>query len=353
MWGPHLCLAVENGEYRPCQSPEREFHAAVSLHNHSSYSTENLASLNEVVKLSYMQPLAGLLQRSFGLDGIANLDYGELLYHPPAVPEQVFRLECESARRTGIENACVAITDHDEIAGGLELADTCPAESERIGLGEELSLRFEGYLFHLGVTGLARESLSETHAQLQAVSRAGRLDDLFERLKAAGGLVVLNHPLLPWKDRDGGNVPAVALLERYGWAIDALEYNGMRRKEENDGVLALARHAAKPVVGGGDSHLLTASSVLCATAEARTFREFVEEVRSGHAVPLITPEYFAPLRWKLFLRTFAFIGNYRGIGSFHGQPVCRMLEHRTVLLAPIGALARLFLRATAAAGLVR
>jgi hypothetical protein len=30
-----------------------------------------------------------------------------------------------------------------------------------------------------------------------------------------------------------------------------------------------------------------------------------------------------------------------------------MLEHRTVLLDPIGALARLFLRATAAAGLVR
>jgi hypothetical protein len=127
----------------------------------------------------------------------------------------------------------------------------------------------------------------------------------------------------------------------------------MRRKEENDGVLALARHAAKPVVGGGDSHLLTASSVLCGTAEARSFREFVQEVRSGHAVPLITPEYFAPLRWKLFLRTFEFIGNYRRIASFHGQPVREMLEHRTVLLDPIGALARQFLRVTAAAGLIR
>ncbi len=57
-------------------------------------------------------------------------------------------------------------------------------------------------------------------------------------------------------------IPVEELLQRYGWAIHALEYNGMRGQEENDRVLQLAKHVGKPVVGGGDSHLLLASSVL-------------------------------------------------------------------------------------------
>ncbi len=351
--GPGHCLVIENYEYRPCPRPEREFRSAVSLHNHSSYSTENLASLNEVMRLWFMRPIGGLVQRSFGLNGVKDLDYADMLYHPLAAPEQVFRLERESAQRVGLEHAAVAITDHDEIAGSLALADALPAEGGRIGLGEELSLRFEGYVFHLGVTGLGRESAPAMHARLQAASRAGCLDEVFERLKASGCLVVLNHPLLPWRERDDGRVPAVGLLKRYGWAIDALEYNGMRRKEENAGVIELARHVSKPLVGGGDSHLLAASSVLCATDGGGTFREFVEEVKSGRGVPLIKPDYFAPLGWKMFLRVFTFIANYRKIGIFRGQPVARMLERRRVLLDPVGWAARLFLRATAAAGLIR
>ena len=353
MWGPGECVAIENYEYRPCPRPDRRFRSAVSLHNHSSYSTENLAALNEVVRLWYMRPLRTTLQRAFGLDRVPDLDYADLLYNPPTAPEQVFRLENEAARKLGLDGIRVAITDHDEIAGGLELADAAPLEADRTGIGEELSVRFDGYVFHLGVTGFDRQSAPGLHREFQEASAAGRLDDLFERLKASGGLVVLNHPLLPWKERDGGNVPAAALLARYGWAIDALEYNGMRRQEENDGAIELARQLSKPVVGGGDSHLLTTSSVLCATERCGTYRDFVEEVKDGHSIPLIKPDYFAPLRWKLFLRVFTFIANYRRIANFRGEPVARMLDGRTVLLDPIGWLARVFLRATAAAGLIR
>jgi len=67
----------------------------------------------------------------------------------------------------------------------------------------------------------------------------------------------------------------------------------MRSRQENDRVLQLARHVGKPVIGGGDSHLLLASSVLSLT-RAVSFQEFAEEVKEGRAVSLVLPTFFAP-----------------------------------------------------------
>jgi hypothetical protein len=126
----------------------------------------------------------------------------------------------------------------------------------------------------------------------------------------------------------------------------------MRSGEENDRVLQLAKHVGKPVVGGGDSHLLLASSVLSLT-QAASFQEFAGEVKEGRAVSLVLPTFFAPLGWKLFLRVLYFIGHYRRIGHFRGQPVADLLNGRTVLLDPIGFASRGFLSATSALGLLR
>ncbi len=126
----------------------------------------------------------------------------------------------------------------------------------------------------------------------------------------------------------------------------------MRPREENDHVLELARQWRKPVVGGGDSHLLVASSVI-SLSRAATFKDFIAEVKEGHAVPFVTPEYFAPLRWKLFLRVVFFISRYRQIASYKGQPVAEMLERRTVLLDPVGWASRVFLGLVSALGLAR
>jgi hypothetical protein len=143
------------------------------------------------------------------------------------------------------------------------------------------------------------------------------------------------------------------LLKRYGWAIHALEYNGMRRLEENDRVLELAQQVGKPVVGGGDSHFLLPSSTLCGSPAAANFTDFMEEVKSGRATPLVKSDYFAPLRWKLFLRVLAFIAHYRQIAHFRGEPVHRRLNHRTVLLDPVGHAARAFLHAMSVLGWAR
>lgn len=342
---------IENYTYRECSHPQREFDYAVSLHNHSCHSVEKLAALNHVVKRIFMRPCRGVLQRSFGLGGVSALNYAEITFNPPYTPEDVYQMEAAAAANWGFDGVHLAITDHDEFAGSLALLRGRPDLNGRIAVSEELSLWFQGHLFHLGVCHIGESEAEETHSQIQHAARAMRYDELFETLAASGCLVTLNHPLVAWGP-GAQTIPVMELLSRYGWAIHALEVNGMRPREENDRVLELARQWRKPVVGGGDSHLLVASSILT-LSRAATFKDFIAEVKDGHAVPFVTPDYFAPLKWKLFLRVLFFISHYRQIASYQGQPVATMLERRKVLLDRVGAASRVFLSLVCALGLAR
>jgi hypothetical protein len=342
---------IENYTYRECPHPEREFGYAVSLHNHSRHSVEKLAALNHVVKLAYMRPWSGVLQSAFGLNGVAGLNYAEVTYNPPYTPEDVYQMESAATAGWGFHGVHLTISDHDEFAGSLALLRDRADLNGRIAIGEELSLWYRGHLFHLGLSGLPESAIVETHDRIQLAARGGRYDELFETLAASGCLVVFNHPLLPWGP-EAKIIPATELLSRYGWAIHALEVNGMRPREENDRVLELARRWRKPVVGGGDSHLLVPSSIL-SLSQAATFKDFIAEVKDGHAVPFVTPDYFAPLKWKLFLRVLFFISRYRQIASYKGQPVAAMLERRKVLLDPVGSASRVFLGLVSSLGLAR
>jgi predicted metal-dependent phosphoesterase TrpH len=298
-----------------------------------------------------MRPWSGILQNSFGLGDVPNLNYADITFNPPYTPEEVYQMEARAAAKWGFDGVHFTITDHDEFAGNLGLLRARPDLHGRVAVSEELSLWFDGHLFHLGVCLLPESGVEETHAQIQSAARGRRYGELFEILAASGCLVILNHPLVAWLP-GAQTIPATELLSRYGWAIHALEVNGMRPREENDRVLELARQWRKPVVGGGDSHLLVASSIL-SLSRAATFKDFVAEVKDGHAVPFVTPDYFAPLRWKLFLRVLFFISRYRQIASYKGQPVVAMLERRRVLLDPVGAVSRAFLALVTDLGLAR
>ena len=346
-----LAWKIENYTYRECPHPAREFGYAVSLHNHSHHSVEKLAALNHVVKRSFMRPWSSILQSSFGLGGVPDLNYAHITFNPPYAPEDVYQMEAAAAAKWGFNDIHLAITDHDEFTGNLALLRGRPDLNGHIAVSEELSLWFKGHLFHLGVCLLPESGVEETHAQIQSAARGQRYDELFEILAASGCLVVLNHPLVAWSPESHA-IPATQLLSRYGWAIHALEVNGMRPREENDRVLDLARQWRKPVVGGGDSHLLVPSSIL-SLSRAATFKDFIAEVKDGHAVPFVTPEYFAPLKWKLTLRVLFFISRYRQIASYQGQPVAAMLESRKVLLDPVGSASRVFLDLVSALGLAR
>lgn len=348
MASPEQCWVVEDHELRPTDARRlRERGTWVSLHAHSCHSTENIASLNWVVALRWMRPLSGILQKAFGLAPGERLDYREVTYHPPVTPEDVLRMEHEKAARLGFRRVVFGLTDHDEVAGSLALRHAHAADAGLLPVGEELSLSYRGHVFHLGVTGLNPATALADHASLQALARGADPGPAFEHLRGLGCLVVLNHPLLPWAGDPEGL--AVEFLRRHGNAIDALELNGMRTPEENRRVLALARAVRKPVVGGGDAHLLVASAAACASA-ADSFAAFVQEVREGRTLPVVTKDYFAPLGWKLTLRVLAFIAQYRRIAQFRGEAVGDLLAGRRVLLDPAGAAARVFLEATARLG---
>ena len=84
----------------PCVSqPAQEFEFAVSPHNHCEHSIENLASLNEVVKLAFMRPFSGILQSAFGLAKGSDLNYAEVSYRPPQSAEDVFFEELATRHR--------------------------------------------------------------------------------------------------------------------------------------------------------------------------------------------------------------------------------------------------------------
>lgn len=345
------CWTIQNGEFKSCPQPSRDFRSIAAIHTHSNHSVEKMRPLDSVMGQWFMAPLRAIVRRAFGLHRVRDLRYADLWYNPPYSPEEVLRMEAESVGTLGFEQVLLAITDHDEISGAIELQQRRPAEAHRFALSEELSVRYEGHLFHMGITGLPEDRLAETHAAMQLAVQERRLDDLFDILKGANCLVVLNHPLIPWS-RGDAHATALSLLNRYGSVIDALEFNGMRGHQENKRVLELARHVNKPVVGGGDSHLLLASAALCGS-EAVSYADFVAEVKTGRAVPVIKSDYFAPMKWKLFLRTLHFMGHYRQICHFRGEPVATMLEHEPVLLDPVGKMARGFLNLTFALGLAR
>ena len=212
----------------PVPTPVREFASVVCLHTHSCYSKENLAGLNWVVELGYMRPFRGLLQRSFGLAGIPDLDYGQLGYHPPFRPDDIWRMETENARRLGVDRLLLAITDHDEVAGSLELRQQNPDHAGRIALGRgALDPIRRPRLPPRRVRPAGGRAARRSTPRCRHPPAAASLDAVFEQLASLGCLVVLNHPLITW-NRAATEVPALGLLRRYGWAIAALELNGMR-----------------------------------------------------------------------------------------------------------------------------
>ena len=102
---------------------------------------------------------------SFGLGGISDLNYAEITYNPPYTPEDVYQIESAAAARWGFNGVHLAITDHDEFAGNLALLRGRPDLNGRIAIGEELSLWYQGHLFHLGLSGLPESGIDETHVE--------------------------------------------------------------------------------------------------------------------------------------------------------------------------------------------
>ena len=92
-----------------------------------------------------------------------------------------------------------------------------------------------------------------------------------------GMLTVFNHPL--WDETGIGpeqhRTAAVAFLSQYGEYLHAIELNGLRPWRENASAIRLAGDWAKPVISGGDRHVIEPNATLNLT-NAGCFAEFAD-----------------------------------------------------------------------------
>ena len=113
-------------------------------------------------------------------------------------------------------------------------------------------------------------------------------------------LVSLNHPF--WlgegvKGIDHDRALGRLLRECGGW-IHALELNGTRSWKENGATMALAGAYSRPVISGGDRHACEPAACINLT-NARTFSNFVAEVRAGYSTVVFLPRYQEPMALRI------------------------------------------------------
>jgi hypothetical protein len=226
--------------------------------------------------------------------GEDRIDFNKGWWHPPATARQVFDSEAQQIdRRFGLDSI-VSITDHDDIAAGVEVQLLYAAR--RAPVSVEWTVPFHEGFFHLGVHNLPPADAAGWFARLAAFTaqdpRAGSLGDILCDLQAHDVLVVFNHPL--WDLACVGDAThrrrLREFLDAYQRCLHALEINGYRSRQENGGVRRLAVERDLPLISGGDRHALAPNALLNVTTAA-SFAEFAAEVRDGVSHVVVMPEY--------------------------------------------------------------
>jgi hypothetical protein len=271
------------------------FASVVSLHAHTCYSREVLADLPRYIQ--QIPVVAGCFTRALKAyaerEG-CEIDFSRGWWHPPVTPRAVFESEVEQIERRFGLVPLVSVTDHDDIAAGLELQTLYAAR--RAPVAFEWTVPIGPGFFHVGVHNLPPAHAVEWFARLSAVTaqpRPERVLAAMQDLDAAGDvLIVLNHPM--WDLAGVGRQRHASLLRdfcrRYGRSLHALELNGYRSWRENDSVRPLAQEFGLPLVSGGDRHGREPNALLNLSA-ATSFSEFVREIRDGVSHVIVMPEY--------------------------------------------------------------
>ncbi len=190
----------------------------------------------------------------------------DLHLHTTASPDSLLtpaQLLAACRRR---ELAGVAVTDHNSVAGALELARQAPPDLQII-VGEEV-LTTHGELLGL--------FLQEPVARGQAPEETAR------SIRAQGGIVGVSHPCDPWRQALDG----AALLRLWqAGLLDFIEGRNGRTwlPRHNRRAAALGRRLDLPLSAGSDAH--SAWEVGCCTVVLPAFgspREFLAALAQGH-----------------------------------------------------------------------
>lgn len=173
----------------------------------------------------------------------------------------------ERAKARGMD--LVTITDHDEIAGALTIADR-----PDVIVGCEVTGVFpnDDVRVHLGVLGITEAQ----HAEIQRLRHD--VLDLMPYLKQERIFATLNHVA----SRINGEITATHIAALMPW-VDGIEViNGSRLASQNRTAACLAGACRKIGVAGSDSHTRRGIGRTWVEAPAATNRdEFLTELHAG------------------------------------------------------------------------
>lgn len=285
------------------------YESAISLHSHTNRSREIMTPVPAYLeRIPVVSRLVRRQMERYERTHHRQIDFTEGWWQPPVTARHLLDSETSQiTRRFGLR-PLVSITDHDDIGACLELrASTAP----NLPISFEWTVPLPPGFLHLGVHHLPAAQAWELFDALLAFTAGGdpkSLPELLERVTAnPETLLVLNHPL--WDLARVGPLAHTAMLRQFmlehGHAIHAVEINGYRGWQENQGAIRLGGEYALPIVSGGDRHGCAPNSMLN-VSKARTFGGFVREIREDqHSVVVILPEY----RTSLVARKLAVISD--------------------------------------------
>lgn len=282
----------------------QRFHTGVSLHSHTMHSKEFLDRLP-----GYIQKVpigAYILEREIGRLHLYTgriFDFKKIYWTPPLSPREAYELESSQIRNDLGLKPIVSLSDHDSIEAGLHLR-MLPATS-KAPVSVEWSVPYGNTVFHIGIHNLPATTARLWMEIFAEYTRKPSKEQLSEILTALNELrsilIVLNHPY--WDAEaigpDAHRAELSCFLQEMGFAIHALELNGMRSRKENRAVVKLAEETEFPVVSGGDRHGCEPNATLNLT-NSSTVEEFVEEIRvERRSEVMLMPQYFEPLQLRL------------------------------------------------------
>lgn len=273
----------------------RRFHTGVSLHSHTLHSKESLNFINHASQHSAL--LRAVLRhgeaRYRKIHG-KELDLKRGWWTPPLAPLDALGVESAQIESMGLDSL-VSLSDHDDIEAGMSLQAL--DASRKVPISVEWTVPFGTTFFHIGVHNIlpmharmVMGCLEEFTARPNPANLGTILSDLHSH---PATLIIFNHPL--WDEKGIGAAlhreTVLDFLRQHHEFIHAFELNGLRPWHENDLAIQLAAQWNKPVISGGDRHAVEPNAILNAT-NARTFAEFVEEVREDqHSEVLVMKHY--------------------------------------------------------------
>ena len=273
------------------------FRSAVSLHAHTHHSCEVLSDLPAYI--SRIPVVGPRFDRELERRRVADepLDFAKGWWHPPVTAREVFESEtAQIDHRFGLDSL-VSLTDHDQIAAGLEARRLFAGH--RAPISVEWTVPDHDGFFHLGVHDLPEHEATGWLERLAAFTRregADDLGDILADLRTRGVLIVFNHPM--WDLAGIGERIHVRrlreFLDNHQKRLDAFELNGYRSWAENAAVRRLSAERGLPLISGGDRHTLAPNALLNLTGAA-SFAEFAAEVHDGLSHVVVMPEYCEPI----------------------------------------------------------